>query len=77
MGFATEWKNILTQRYAELRKAENWIKDAYRRVFAPMRAELTDKGLVPMVKTSGFDGSGWERVNSNKPELKTCRRKTK
>jgi hypothetical protein len=77
MIFAPEWKNMFTQRYAELRKAENRMKDAYTRVFAPMRAELTDKGLVPMVKTSGFDGSGWERVNSNKPELNTCRRKTK
>ena len=28
MVFITEWKNILTQRYAELRKAENRIKDA-------------------------------------------------
>jgi hypothetical protein len=28
MVFTTEWKNILTQRYAELRKAENRIKDA-------------------------------------------------
>jgi hypothetical protein len=41
-----------------------------------MRAELTNKGLVPMVKVSGFDGSVWERENPNKQELKRCRRKT-
>ena len=27
MVFTAEWKNILTQRYAELRKAENRIQD--------------------------------------------------
>jgi hypothetical protein len=27
MNCTSEWKNILTQRYAELRKAENQVKD--------------------------------------------------
>jgi hypothetical protein len=47
MGFATEWKNILTQRYAELRRTENRIKDAmYPRPLQESRTSLHGKKMV-------------------------------